>query len=128
MKFKSCNNLRLSGLTHVDSVMAHIHINGCNDVTISNLRINAPESSPNTDGIDIAVSSNVIIQDCVIATGMKLSHTIFGDLCKFQNHKLSKSQQKENNLKIEMLYERKYIYMSKLTVPRLLHPIMSLAV
>ncbi|XP_009146201.1 probable polygalacturonase At3g15720 isoform X1 [Brassica rapa] len=69
LKFKSCNNLRLSGLTHVDSAMAHIHINGCNDVTISNLRINAPESSPNTDGIDVAVSSNVIIQDCVIATG-----------------------------------------------------------
>ncbi|KAL0743259.1 hypothetical protein Bca4012_084772 [Brassica carinata] len=69
LKFKSCNNLRLSGLTHVDSARAHIHINGCNDVTISNLRINAPESSPNTDGIDIAVSSNVIIQDCVIATG-----------------------------------------------------------
>ncbi|XP_048612952.1 probable polygalacturonase At3g15720 isoform X2 [Brassica napus] len=69
LKFKNCNNLRLRGLTHVDSAMAHIHINGCNDVTISNLRINAPESSPNTDGIDIAASSNVVIQDCVIATG-----------------------------------------------------------
>ncbi|KAF2544984.1 hypothetical protein F2Q70_00023344 [Brassica cretica] len=68
LKFKNCNNLRLRGLTHVDSAMAHIHINGCNDVTISNLRINAPESSPNTDGIDIAASSNVVIQDCVIAT------------------------------------------------------------
>ncbi|VVA97764.1 unnamed protein product [Arabis nemorensis] len=69
LKFKSCNNLRLSGLTHIDSPMAHIHINGCNGVTISNLRINAPESSPNTDGIDIAASTNVIIQDCVIGTG-----------------------------------------------------------
>ncbi|CAA7024024.1 unnamed protein product [Microthlaspi erraticum] len=69
LKFKSCNNLRLSGLTHVDSPMAHIHINQCNDVSISRLRINAPESSPNTDGIDVAASSNVIIQDCLIATG-----------------------------------------------------------
>ncbi|CAN8269275.1 unnamed protein product [Cochlearia groenlandica] len=69
LKFKSCNNVRLRGLTHLDSAMAHIHINGCNGVTISNLRINAPESSPNTDGIDIAASSNVIIQDSVIATG-----------------------------------------------------------
>ena len=81
MKFKNCNNLRLRGLTHVDSAMAHIHINGCNDVTISNLRINAPESSPNTDGIDVAVSSNVIIQDCVIATGMKLSLKLFLEIC-----------------------------------------------
>ncbi|KAF8100289.1 hypothetical protein N665_0227s0022 [Sinapis alba] len=69
LKFKSCNNLRLSGLTHVDSAKAHIHINDCNGVSISNLRINAPESSPNTDGIDVAASSNVIIQDCLIATG-----------------------------------------------------------
>ncbi|KAG7582100.1 Pectin lyase fold/virulence factor [Arabidopsis suecica] len=69
LKFKSCNNLRLSGLTHVDSPMAHIHINDCNYVTISSLRINAPESSPNTDGIDIGSSSNVVIQDCVIGTG-----------------------------------------------------------
>ncbi|CAH2053603.1 unnamed protein product [Thlaspi arvense] len=69
LKFKSCNNLRLRGLTHVDSPMAHIHLNECNDVSISSLRINAPESSPNTDGIDIASSSNVIIQDCIIATG-----------------------------------------------------------
>ncbi|KAL0717262.1 hypothetical protein Bca4012_066584 [Brassica carinata] len=69
LKFKSCNNLRLSGLTHVDSAKAHIHINDCNGASISNLRINAPESSPNTDGIDVAASSNVMIQDCVIATG-----------------------------------------------------------
>ncbi|XP_010468191.1 PREDICTED: probable polygalacturonase At3g15720 [Camelina sativa] len=69
LKFKSCNNLRLSGLTHVDSPMAHIHINNCNYVTISSLRINAPESSPNTDGIDVGASSNVVIQDCHIATG-----------------------------------------------------------
>lgn len=53
--------------------MAHIHINDCNYVTISSLRINAPESSPNTDGIDVGSSSNVVIQDCVIGTGMKLN-------------------------------------------------------
>jgi len=70
LKFRSCNNLRLSGLTHLDSPMAHIHISECNYVTISSLRINAPESSPNTDGIDVGASSNVVIQDCIIATGM----------------------------------------------------------
>jgi polygalacturonase len=69
LKFRSCNNLRLSGLTHLDSPMAHIHISECNYVTISSLRINAPESSPNTDGIDVGASSNVVIQDCIIATG-----------------------------------------------------------
>ncbi|XP_010468193.1 PREDICTED: probable polygalacturonase At3g15720 [Camelina sativa] len=87
LKFKSCNNLRLSGLTHVDSPMAHIHINDCNYVTISSLRINAPESSPNTDGIDVGGSSNVVIQDCLIATGMKTQFlTTFGDSCVTNPH------------------------------------------
>ncbi|XP_010545770.1 PREDICTED: probable polygalacturonase At3g15720 isoform X2 [Tarenaya hassleriana] len=69
LKFKKCKNLQLRGLRHIDSPMAHIHINNCYGVTISDLRITAPESSPNTDGIDIAGSTNVQIQNCFIGTG-----------------------------------------------------------
>lgn len=66
--------------------MAHIHINDCNYVTISSLRINAPEASPNTDGIDVGASSNVVIQDCVIGTGMKLDFNyIWRFLANFQS-------------------------------------------
>ncbi|KAK8485993.1 hypothetical protein V6N13_055116 [Hibiscus sabdariffa] len=47
----------------------HIAINGCKDVVVSDLFIKAPENSPNTDGIDISDSTNVLIQDSTIETG-----------------------------------------------------------
>ncbi|KAK8681222.1 hypothetical protein V6N13_053629 [Hibiscus sabdariffa] len=68
LHFNNCNGLRLEGLTHLNSPMLHISINACKDVTVSNLHIKAPKDSPNTDGIDIAASSNVQIQDSTIGT------------------------------------------------------------
>lgn len=67
--FKRCNGLRLNGLTHVDSPRVHLTFTSCNGVIVSNLRIIAPETSPNTDGIDIANCKNVNIRDSVIGTG-----------------------------------------------------------
>ncbi|CAN0855016.1 Probable polygalacturonase At3g15720 [Linum grandiflorum] len=58
LKFHSCNNLVLNSLHHVNSQRNHISISGSNGVDISHIMITAPETSPNTDGIDIATSSN----------------------------------------------------------------------
>ncbi|KAJ0880292.1 putative endo-polygalacturonase [Helianthus annuus] len=68
LQFKRCIGLRLSGLTHVNSPRVHITITTCNNVIVSNLHIIAPETSPNTDGIDISGSINVNIRDSIIAT------------------------------------------------------------
>ncbi|KAJ0744277.1 putative endo-polygalacturonase [Helianthus annuus] len=67
--FKRCNDLRLNGLTHVNSPRVHITITTCNNVIVSNLHIIAPETSPNTDGINVASSTNVNIRDSFIETG-----------------------------------------------------------
>ncbi|KAI3716275.1 hypothetical protein L6452_23501 [Arctium lappa] len=69
LMFKRCNGLRLNGLTHINSPRVHVTITACNGVIISNLRIIAPETSPNTDGINIASSTNVKIRDSIIGTG-----------------------------------------------------------
>ncbi|KAK9078264.1 hypothetical protein SSX86_002321 [Deinandra increscens subsp. villosa] len=69
LQFKRCNSLRLNGLTHINSPRVHISLTTCNGVIASNLHIIAPETSPNTDGIDISSSTNVNIRDSVIATG-----------------------------------------------------------
>ncbi|KAL7598470.1 hypothetical protein Lser_V15G25154 [Lactuca serriola] len=69
IQFKKCNSLRLNGLTHVNSPRVHLLMTKCNGVIFSNLKIIAPESSPNTDGINIASSTNVNIRDSVIGTG-----------------------------------------------------------
>ncbi|CAI0465418.1 unnamed protein product, partial [Linum tenue] len=59
----------LSGLKHFNSQRNHISIDGCNDVIVSGLHIFAPEQSPNTDGIDIAGSTNIQVMNSVIQTG-----------------------------------------------------------
>ncbi|GMI78703.1 hypothetical protein like AT3G15720 [Hibiscus trionum] len=69
LNFHDCNGLRLKGLTHLNSPRTHIAINECKNVVISDLRVKAPEDSPNTDGIDISRSTNVQIQDSTIETG-----------------------------------------------------------
>ncbi|TQD88424.1 hypothetical protein C1H46_026020 [Malus baccata] len=69
LQFNRCDNLRLSGLTHVNSPKAHIGINHCINVDVSHLTIIAPAESPNTDGIDISNSINVNIHDSFIGTG-----------------------------------------------------------
>lgn len=69
LTFNRCDDLVLNGLTHINSPRNHISINNCKDVIISNLHIRAPQTSPNTDGIDIAGSSYVRIRNCIIGTG-----------------------------------------------------------
>lgn len=69
LHFRKCDGLRLSELTHVNSAKNHISINNCNNVYIFNLRISAPETSPNTDGIDISKSTNINIENSLIGTG-----------------------------------------------------------
>ncbi|KAL8216851.1 hypothetical protein R6Q57_023688 [Mikania cordata] len=69
LHFNDCNNLRLNGTTHIDSPSLHISIVNCQHVDIGNLRILAPEDSPNTDGIDLSTSSHINIHDSNIHTG-----------------------------------------------------------
>ncbi|XVE97434.1 hypothetical protein REPUB_Repub03eG0019200 [Reevesia pubescens] len=69
LDFHSCDNLKLSGLTHLNSQKSHIKVHNSNGVSISNLHIIAPADSPNTDGIDISLSTQVLISDSFIGTG-----------------------------------------------------------
>jgi len=72
LSLDGCKGLQLTGLTHKDSPQAHIKVSNCDNSVISNLHINAPGDSPNTDGIDISSSTQVQIHDSVIATGIQL--------------------------------------------------------
>ncbi|KAA3484013.1 putative polygalacturonase [Gossypium australe] len=69
LHFNNCNGLQLKGLTHLNSPRAHISIKNCKDVIVSDLKISAPDESPNTDGIDISDSYNVQILQSIIGTG-----------------------------------------------------------
>ncbi|CAN0901931.1 Probable polygalacturonase At3g15720 [Linum grandiflorum] len=67
--FHSCDDLVIKGLHHVNSQGNHISINGCNRVDVSDIKITAPEHSPNTDGIDISSTTNLNIHDSFIGSG-----------------------------------------------------------
>ncbi|KAL6129541.1 hypothetical protein ACLB2K_072891 [Fragaria x ananassa] len=69
LHINDCHGLRLSDITHIDSARNHISISGCNDVEVSGILIRAPADSPNTDGIDISISTNINIRDSSIGTG-----------------------------------------------------------
>nr|XP_024927172.2 probable polygalacturonase At3g15720 [Ziziphus jujuba var. spinosa] len=69
LMFSGCNSLTVSGLRHTNSQKSHISITECDNVFISSLHISAPEDSPNTDGIDISRSTNILINNTFIGTG-----------------------------------------------------------
>ncbi|KAJ0522570.1 putative endo-polygalacturonase [Helianthus annuus] len=69
VQFKRCHGMRLNGLTLVNSPRVHLLLTTCNGAIVSNIHIISPETSPNTDGINIAGSTNVNVRDSVIAAG-----------------------------------------------------------
>lgn len=60
---------RVNDLTVQNSQQIQLTIHGSSKVRISNVQVHAPETSPNTDGIHITHSTDVIVQDCQIGTG-----------------------------------------------------------
>jgi len=69
LAFNACNDLSVSSLSIANSPQAHITINGCEGATFSNINIQSPGDSPNTDGIDISSSKRILIKDSNIASG-----------------------------------------------------------
>jgi polygalacturonase len=66
---RNCNRIHVQGVTLRNSPMFHLVPHHCQHVLIEDVSILAPANAPNTDGIDPANSSNIIIQRCTIDTG-----------------------------------------------------------
>ncbi|XP_022716563.1 probable polygalacturonase At3g15720 [Durio zibethinus] len=69
LAFLGCSNLTVDGLKSINSAQNHLTIGGCENVVLSNLKLSAPDDSPNTDGIKIGSSTNVQVFDSTIGTG-----------------------------------------------------------
>ncbi|RHN45254.1 putative polygalacturonase [Medicago truncatula] len=67
--FHSSNDLTVRNLRITNTPGAHIAINGCIGATFSQILVNSPGNSPNTDGFDISYSKNITVVDSTIATG-----------------------------------------------------------
>ncbi|KAF9677971.1 hypothetical protein SADUNF_Sadunf08G0163400 [Salix dunnii] len=62
-------DVKIEGLTIQNSQQMHFVISRSDSVRVSDVLVSAPEDSPNTDGIHITGSTNVVLQDCKIGTG-----------------------------------------------------------
>lgn len=62
-------NVLISGLTSLNSELIHMSIQNSERITLRNLKISAPSSSPNTDGIHIQSSTGITITKSTIGTG-----------------------------------------------------------
>lgn len=67
--FAFCRNIRIEGITCVDSPAWTFWVLGCNTVAFDRVTIRTPSQAINTDGIDIDSSRNVSITHCDIRTG-----------------------------------------------------------
>lgn len=67
--FHRCKNLKFSNVMVINSQQMHIAFTKCFRVVASNLKVIAPVSSPNTDGIHISASSHIQVKDSMTRTG-----------------------------------------------------------
>ncbi|CAA0827773.1 Pectin lyase-like superfamily protein [Striga hermonthica] len=65
----SSSAVRVRGLTIRNGQQMNFIISNSNSVRVSGVQVSAPGDSPNTDGIHISASTNVILQNCKIGTG-----------------------------------------------------------
>ncbi|CAD6204862.1 unnamed protein product [Miscanthus lutarioriparius] len=63
-----CRGMRMRGLRVQNAHQMHVTVSRSRDMRVARLRIEAPEDSPNTDGIHVAESTAVTIQRCHIGT------------------------------------------------------------
>ncbi|XP_030494484.2 polygalacturonase [Cannabis sativa] len=69
LQFSNSKNIKIAGVTSLNSQMFHIVIHSCNNVKIQGVKVTASATSPNTDGIHVQQSSAVTILNSKIGTG-----------------------------------------------------------
>lgn len=66
--------MSVQGITMQNGPQFHLMFTRCTDVKASFLRVVAPESSPNTDGIHLNDTTHAQIMDNLISTGQCAVH------------------------------------------------------
>ncbi|XP_022928201.1 polygalacturonase At1g48100 [Cucurbita moschata] len=69
LRFYGSDGVTVTGITIQNSQQAHLKFDSCTSVPVSSLTISSPGDSPNTDGIHLQNSQNVIISNSNLACG-----------------------------------------------------------
>ncbi|KAJ6309891.1 hypothetical protein OIU76_014770 [Salix suchowensis] len=69
LRFEFIKNGNLQNIRSINSQNAHVSIIASSNLNISNIKLSAPQDSPNTDGIKISSSEEIRITRTTISTG-----------------------------------------------------------
>lgn len=69
LRFYGSSNVVVTGITIQNSPKAHLKFDSCVTIQVSGITISSPEDSPNTDGIHLQNSQNVVIHSSDLACG-----------------------------------------------------------
>ncbi|CAO2203307.1 unnamed protein product [Urochloa humidicola] len=69
LRFFTSNNVTVQGLKIQNSPEFHFRFDSCRGVHVSGLSITSPQGSPNTDGIHIENTQDVLISDVSVSNG-----------------------------------------------------------
>lgn len=69
LRFYGSSNVIVTGITIQNSPLCHLKFDNCIGVSVFNMRISSPGDSPNTDGIHLQNSQNVLIRNTNLACG-----------------------------------------------------------
>lgn len=69
LRFYGSFNPTVTGITILNSPQCHLKFDNCNGVLVHNVSISSPGNSPNTDGIHLQNSKDVLIYGSTMACG-----------------------------------------------------------
>ncbi|KAF8037567.1 hypothetical protein BT93_B0449 [Corymbia citriodora subsp. variegata] len=69
LRFYGSTDVTVNGITIQNSPQTHLKFDSCTDVQVFGVTISSPETSPNTDGIHLQNSQNMLIYSTDIACG-----------------------------------------------------------
>ncbi|KAM6602260.1 hypothetical protein CsatA_021869 [Cannabis sativa] len=69
LKFRFCTKVKVLNILVINSPQVHVLVWNSQNVEINNLSITSPPLSPNTDGIHIEASTNIIVIHSLIRAG-----------------------------------------------------------
>ncbi|KAG9145751.1 hypothetical protein Leryth_011189 [Lithospermum erythrorhizon] len=69
LMFSKAKKCVVDGVNFLNAKGVHLKVTGSEEVSISNVKVTAPDESPNTDGIVISNSNRITVTNCNIGTG-----------------------------------------------------------
>lgn len=69
LRFYGSSDVTVTGITIQNSPQMHLKFDSCTNVQVFDISISSPGDSPNTDGIHLHNSQNVLIHSCNLACG-----------------------------------------------------------